>query len=150
MKIIINGNINMQILEGSKFKKFSFLGWGFSGCVPLEIFNISSLQVISMAENFLYGNIPYYMCNNLGGLRQLDLARTTLYGPILLHLSNCSQLEALSLTNTNFGGVMPQELGNLKSLQELYLAYTNLTGPYHPLLSIYFTFCTSRYVHLKV
>jgi len=64
--------------------------------MPSIISNISSLKVIYLGANKLYGTIP----------------------PTLF---KCKQLQYLSLANNDFIGSVPLEIGDLTVLTDLYL-----------------------------
>jgi len=74
------------------------------GEIPLSLFNISTLRIISLDQNILNGTLPDKIC------RQLP------------------QLEIFSLSKNHFEGTIPPTIGNCTSLQGLYLWGNFFTG----------------------
>ncbi|KAK7276389.1 hypothetical protein RIF29_17528 [Crotalaria pallida] len=90
----------------------------FTGTFPSSISNLTGLQEFEIVLNFFEGPIPptlgslnklYWFnidSNNFGSARAHDL-------DFLYSLTNCTQLEFLSLGGNRFGGVLPDVISNL-------------------------------------
>ncbi|XP_059436549.1 receptor kinase-like protein Xa21 [Corylus avellana] len=99
----------------------------FTGPIPFEIFNISTMRVIGMNLNNLSGYLPSNVGLFLPNLQTLYLAANKLRGTIPGSISNASQIINLDLSFNSFSGLIPKELGDLRLLQHLSLARNNLT-----------------------
>nr|GMC75349.1 probable LRR receptor-like serine/threonine-protein kinase At3g47570 [Ipomoea batatas] len=124
----------------------------FTGTIPYGIFNISTLRVISLTENYrLTGTLPLSLGYNLPNLERLYLAGMNMDGVIPESISNCSKLTAIELSSNNFSGSITRSLGNLsygimmmemfsrrKPTDEMFTEGMSLTSwvrdalPYHP------------------
>ncbi|KAG6639497.1 hypothetical protein CIPAW_10G105000 [Carya illinoinensis] len=100
---------------------------GFVGPIPFKIFNISTIQTISMATNEFSGHLPLDMGLFLPKLKQLGLSENKLSGRIPNSISNASQLNLLDLSRNSVSGIIPKALDNLRLLQRLNLEINNLT-----------------------
>ncbi|KAM3306487.1 hypothetical protein P3S67_013357 [Capsicum chacoense] len=122
------------------------------GSIPFPIFNISRIEFIAFTGNSLSGSLPNGLCNGLPILKGLYLSYNKLHGRIPTSLSNCSQLQILSLSYNEFDGpthseigrlscsncisditisqvwIIPQEIGNLVNLKELWMESNQMTG----------------------
>ncbi|KAL3523113.1 hypothetical protein ACH5RR_015947 [Cinchona calisaya] len=93
-----------------------------------EVFNISSLEIITLDRNSFAGSLPDYMCQHLQKLKLLSLSGNNLNGQIPSSFGQCSQLQKLSLSYNKFTGVIPKEIGKLNELEVLYLGHNSLEG----------------------
>ncbi|KAM5556640.1 hypothetical protein ABKV19_024163 [Rosa sericea] len=106
----------------------------FSGHIPASFSNASQLQIVDLGKNNLvgqvpasFGNLPHLELlnvesNNLGSNSSNDLGFITF-------LTNCSNLEVLSLFHNNFGGFLPNSIANFSTqLTELYLGGNQIAG----------------------
>ncbi|ONI13281.1 LOW QUALITY PROTEIN: hypothetical protein PRUPE_4G213400, partial [Prunus persica] len=80
------------------------------GHVPMTVFNMSSLTMLSLFGNSLNGGIPDNICQHLPNIQQ------------------CKELLELVLDNNNFSGSIPKNIGNLTQLMEIYIAYNNVNS----------------------
>ncbi|CAL0325771.1 unnamed protein product [Lupinus luteus] len=99
----------------------------FSGPLPIEITQMSSLKFLMLSYNQFSGPIPSEFGNMLH-LQALDIGSNNLSGPIPPSLGNLTSLLWLMLANNSITGEIPAELGNCSSLLWLNLAYNKLTG----------------------
>ncbi|MGB1250519.1 MAG: peroxidase family protein, partial [Candidatus Promineifilaceae bacterium] len=98
-----------------------------TGVIPIELENLSSVDLLYLYENQLSGTIPPEL-GSLTSLRFLSLSTNQLSGTIPSELGNLSSLQRLSLATNQLSGAIPPELGSLSSLQDLYLHTNQLTG----------------------
>ncbi|CAK9173794.1 unnamed protein product [Ilex paraguariensis] len=98
------------------------------GHIPATLFNISTLRVISLVDNYLSGNLPSNIGHGLPNLELLYLGSNTLSGVIPNSISNASKLAKLDLISNRFSGPIPNSLGSLRLLEYLNLGKNNLTG----------------------
>ncbi|KAL3500487.1 hypothetical protein ACH5RR_039580 [Cinchona calisaya] len=106
----------------------------FSGKIPVSVTNCTKLEVIDLGDNRLEGQVPYDL-GHLLNLQILSLQGNLLGGnstgdlDFLVHLTNCTNLQILSLGKNNFGGELPNILGNLSfQLTHLYLSGNKISG----------------------
>lgn len=116
------------------FKILSLFVNNLTGSIPSGIFNISSLQSISLSANDLYGNLPMDMCDRIPNLNGLYLSYNQLSGQIPTSLHKCAKLQLISLSYNEFIGSIPKDIGNLSELEVLYLGQNYLTGTIPPSL----------------
>ena len=90
------------------------------GSIPPELGNLTSLEVLDLADNRIMGEIPPEL-GNLTSLEILDLAGNEISGEIPPELSNLTRLQSLRLDRNSLTGEIPRELGNLASLERLDL-----------------------------
>ena len=128
------------------------------GSLPEELFLLTHLKHLSMANNELVSTIPSQYLGKMTNLQRLDFSKTGLSGPITgkgvgkltnlqqldlsgnrftgsipLDFGYLSNLEELRLQNNGFNGTIPGVVfANLTSLKQLYLFDNGLTGPIPP------------------
>ncbi|KAK2373468.1 putative LRR receptor serine/threonine-protein kinase [Trifolium repens] len=105
----------------------------FSGLIPSSINASSSIRKFDIIKNNFVGQVP--SLGKLKGLYHLNLGNNNLgYNStkdleFLKFLTNCSKLEALSISNNNFGGNLPNSIGNLSTqLRQLLLGGNMIFG----------------------
>ncbi|KAL3500672.1 hypothetical protein ACH5RR_039765 [Cinchona calisaya] len=124
----LRGNIPEQIGNLSRLTFLNLQDNQLIGSIPLDIFNISTLEYVAFTFNNLTGTLPDNICQHLPNLKGIYLSFNQIHGQIPSTLSQCSQLEILSLTSNKFSGSIPKEIGNLRMLEGLYLGSNNLQG----------------------
>ena len=100
----------------------------FTGSIPSSIFNLSSLQEISLSFNKFSGHLSSDMFDHLPQLWYLDLSRNQLSGEIPTSLFKCKELECIILRDNQLEGTIPLELGNLTSLMAFDISENNFVG----------------------
>jgi len=98
-----------------------------SGIIPPEIGNLTSLQLLDLSSNNIYGTIPPEI-GNLKDLTTLNLAEIQLNSTIPSEIGNLEKLATLNLLLSGVNGTIPPEIGNLEDLTTLALSYNNLSG----------------------
>ncbi|WOG97320.1 hypothetical protein DCAR_0416660 [Daucus carota subsp. sativus] len=98
-----------------------------SGEIPYEVFNSSTLRIITLQFNQFYGHLPRGIGLWLPNLEELYLGNNRLSGSIPVSLSNASKLTILEMSTNQFSGYIPNTLGSLRSLRRLHLGENNLT-----------------------
>ncbi|PHT49642.1 hypothetical protein CQW23_09389 [Capsicum baccatum] len=101
------------------------------GSVPISIFNISSLQILSLWKNNLSGFIPREI-GNLTKMQILQLSGNKLIGKIPKEISNLVELEKLDLSLNSFSGPIDMEIFNISRLRIIELSLNNLSGSLPP------------------
>ncbi|XP_030964906.1 receptor-like protein EIX2 [Quercus lobata] len=115
----------------------------FSGIIPREWCSLSFLHILDIAQNNLFGGIPYYL-NNLATLVYSN--NTDLYNsldPDLIYIEKAiivtkgGELQydttlkydnTIDLSGNNLTGIIPDEITSLKGLGTLNLSMNHLTG----------------------
>ena len=99
-----------------------------TGEIPVELSQLSQLQLLYLSSNQLTGEIPVEL-SQLSQLQDLSLDSNQLTGEIPVELSQLSQLQLLYLSSNQLTGEIPVELGDLAQLNGLYLHGNELNGP---------------------
>ncbi|CAI0415784.1 unnamed protein product [Linum tenue] len=108
----------------------------FGGRLPVDIGNLSALQILYISENKLSGELPLEI-QNLNNLQRLVAFDNGFSGTIpstigklqnLEELDNIRTLEWLDLASNSISGSVPQSIGNLTRLNRLRLARNQLQG----------------------
>ena len=108
-------------------------GNNLNGSIPLELGDLTNLNVLWLHSNQLSGSIPPSL-GNLINLLYLNLSNNQLSGSIPLELGNLINLKYLALPGNQLTGSIPIELGNLINLQDLWLYENQLSGSIPPKL----------------
>ncbi|GAB2274073.1 hypothetical protein Dimus_008842 [Dionaea muscipula] len=117
-------------LSGLKsLRTLSLFGNRFSGAIPVEYGEMTTLWKINVSSNALSGSIPEFI-GNLGNLRFLDLSRNEFSGeiPSRLFTNNCGKMKFISLSSNNLTGSVPDSIGNCSNLIGLDVSYNELSG----------------------
>ncbi|PHU19044.1 hypothetical protein BC332_10195 [Capsicum chinense] len=85
--------------------------------------NSLHLQAIALS-----GYLPNGLCNGLPILKGLYLSYNKLHDQMPTSLTNCSQLQILSLSDNEFDGPIHSEIERSSNLQILALGIINFTG----------------------
>lgn len=135
--IVISIDLSMKKLGGvisgkqfSVFTKLSDLNLShnfFSGQLPPEIFNLTSLQILDIRRNNFSGHFPVGI-PRLQNLVVLDAFSNSFSGPLPAQFSKMEHLKVLNLAGSYFRGPIPSEYGSFRSLEFLHLAGNSLTG----------------------
>lgn len=122
------GGINSSgILKLPNISRLDLSYNNFSGPLPVEISNISTMQYLVLAYNQFSGRIPPEY-GNLKSLQVLDISFNSLTGKIPSTFGNLKSLLWLMLANNSLSGQIPRELGNCNSLLWLNLANNHFNG----------------------
>ncbi|KAF1001891.1 hypothetical protein AG4045_029846 [Apium graveolens] len=102
---------------------------GLSGTIPSSISNASKLATLSLSSNSFTGSIPNTI-GNLRFLRRLLLGENNLTREsssvelnFISSLTNCQQLNLLSISLNQFNGVIPKSIGNLSTFLTRFEAF---------------------------
>ena len=98
------------------------------GVVSAPIFNMSTLKIIILINNSLFGSLPSRIGLSLPTVEHLNLELNRFSGTIPSSITNASKLTLLKLGGNTFSGLIPDTIGNLRNLEWLGLAYNNLTS----------------------
>jgi hypothetical protein len=100
----------------------------FSGSIPAELGNLTTLETLSFYNNDLTGSIPASL-GNLTQLKYLGLDLNELTGSIPATFGNLANLEDLMVSGNQLIGPLPASLGNLVNLQTFYMSENLINGP---------------------
>ncbi|KAE8662603.1 Leucine-rich repeat receptor-like protein kinase PXL1 [Hibiscus syriacus] len=107
----------------------------FSGFLPDDLGNATSLETLDFRGSFLEGTIPTSF-KNLQKLKFLGLSGNNFTGKLPRDLGKLSALETIILGYNSFVGEIPGEFGNLTNLKYLDLAVGTLSGQIPPSLGM--------------
>ena len=100
---------------------------GLAGVLPAELGELSELNSIWLAGNYLHGPIPSEL-GNLANLTRLDLQLNLLMGEIPESLAQLANLEILAVSNNHLSGQIPRTLAQLANLKVLDVSNNRLSG----------------------
>ncbi|KAL0442192.1 UNVERIFIED_CONTAM: putative LRR receptor-like serine/threonine-protein kinase [Sesamum radiatum] len=85
------------------------------------------IQEVSLSDNGFSGTVPTWIFTKNCSLRALDLSENEFFGEFPAEISNCKDLEVLTLWGNGFTGLIPEEIGSLPNIQALYLGKNNFS-----------------------
>ncbi|KEH37840.1 putative protein kinase RLK-Pelle-LRR-XI-1 family [Medicago truncatula] len=125
------------VLSGNQFSVFTKvidfnISYNFfSGKLPPEIFNFTSLKSLDISRNNFSGQFPKGI-PKLKNLVVLDAFSNSFSGQLPAEFSELENLKILNLAGSYFRGTIPSEYGSFKSLKFLHLAGNSLSGNIPP------------------
>ncbi|KAF8711088.1 hypothetical protein HU200_029094 [Digitaria exilis] len=112
-------SLQLNNLQASNKQNWKFMD-GLANC--------SELSALSVAYNYLRGQVPDSVGNLSSELQGLYLGGNQLSGNFPSGIANLRNLVTVSLFENNFTSVLPEWLGTLNSLQVLQLSDNFFTG----------------------
>ncbi|PRQ48708.1 putative non-specific serine/threonine protein kinase [Rosa chinensis] len=86
-------------------EKLSVQQNSLKGPIPMTIFNMSSLTIVTFYGNNLNGRIPDNICQNLSNIQWLNLGANQFNGPLPSIFGQCKQLLRLDLGANSLTGI---------------------------------------------
>jgi hypothetical protein len=123
----LRGLLPLELRDLSRLQVIELGSNQLRGPIPAELGDLSELVSLSLWGNQLSGHIPAEL-GKLGKLRTLSLARNQIEGSMPPTLGEIKALELLDLSFNQLTGPLPDELGNLHNLQALFLSHNQLSG----------------------
>ncbi|KAI5066607.1 hypothetical protein GOP47_0019231 [Adiantum capillus-veneris] len=123
------GTIPIELSNLSALQLLSLSQNGLSGRIPVQLSKLTALQHLDLSDNRLSGEVPHEL-GTLHNLIILDLSVNLINGPMPSSLGNLAMLQKLDLSFNSLRGTLPPKLGNLRRLQFLALNDNMLSGPY--------------------
>ncbi|KAH0452531.1 hypothetical protein IEQ34_019830 [Dendrobium chrysotoxum] len=99
-----------------------------TGPIPKDLFDMTSLKILSLPFNLLSGILDGILITKLLNLAILDLSSNLLSGELPASISHMPLLEQLILHDNQLNGLLPPELANCTNLKILNLRYNNFNG----------------------
>ena len=115
----LDGNANCQSTNAT--------GNNLEGTLPVELFELSSLESLFLSHNKIKNAIPSEL-GLLVNLKHLDLGYNEISGQIPTTISNLAVLESIKLLANELIGNIPEGIGELTNLTELILGLNEITG----------------------
>ncbi|XP_057794955.1 probable LRR receptor-like serine/threonine-protein kinase At3g47570 [Salvia miltiorrhiza] len=129
-----SGSIPVEIGNLSSLVRLELSDNELSGNIPLTIKHLNELQGLSLDDNMLGGSIPQAICD-LYTLNFLNISQNHFSGPIPKCLGNISSLRLIFLDSNMFSSSIPSSLWGLKDLTDLDLSSNSLSGFLPPEIS---------------
>ncbi|KAL2338547.1 hypothetical protein Fmac_012993 [Flemingia macrophylla] len=129
-----DGNTNLQpffasLVNLSCLQELEVAGNYLGGKLPHNVGDLpSSLKELHLEKNLISGSIPPFIAN-LFNLTFLKLSDNLLNGSIPPSLSHMNRLERLYLSNNSLSGEIPSTVGAIQHLGLLDLSGNKLSGP---------------------
>ncbi|KAL3820918.1 hypothetical protein ACJIZ3_006823 [Penstemon smallii] len=122
---------NRTTCHVTNLRVYSMSDWDASsnvvGPLPDELWNLTYLTSLNLAQNYLTGPIPPSI-SNLTRMQYLSLGINALSGELPRELGQLTDLISLAVGTNNFTGVLPSELGNCQRLREFYFDSSGVSG----------------------
>ncbi|XP_034685664.1 receptor-like protein EIX2 [Vitis riparia] len=125
----LGGPLPLQLNVGSLYLGNNL----FSGPIPLNIGELSSLRVLDVSGNLLNGSIPSSI-SKLKDLEVIDLSNNHLSGKIPTNWNDLHRLWTIDLSKNKLSGGIPSWMCSKSSLTQLILGDNNLSGEPFPSL----------------
>lgn len=124
-----NGTIPSSIGNCKKLIALTLEQNRLIGIIPKSLFGLKSLSIsLNLGGNYLSGQLPVEMGNDLTNLNELILAENRLSGELPSSIGSCSSLQILDIRGNFFQGSLPSTLRSLRALGNLDLSFNNFTG----------------------
>ncbi|CAM8955431.1 unnamed protein product [Rhodiola kirilowii] len=98
-----------------------------SGSLPIEIGNISALELLLVNGNQLTGSLPEAL-GYLQKLRRIQIDQNQISGPIPSSFANLTSVRHFHFNNNSISGQLPPELSKLPALVHILIDNNNLSG----------------------
>ncbi|KAL2337720.1 LOW QUALITY PROTEIN: hypothetical protein Fmac_012166 [Flemingia macrophylla] len=127
--IVLDGNnLSSSVPETfAHFKHLTILSLhrcGLTGTFPHKIFNVGTLSLIDISENYnLHGFFPEFPMNG-----SLQTFWTSFVGALPHSIGNIRHLDEFGLSYCGFNGIIPNSLSNLTELSYLDLSNNKFIG----------------------
>ncbi|CAI9267424.1 unnamed protein product [Lactuca saligna] len=103
----------------------------FVGSIPSTIQGLSSLRVLSFAENSLNGSLSDDGFCESQNLQELDLSNNMLHGSLPQCFDSLTSLKLLDISSNQFSGILPPSLiANLTSVEYIDFSHNNFEGSF--------------------
>ncbi|KAE8819682.1 Tyrosine-sulfated glycopeptide receptor 1 [Hordeum vulgare] len=123
-----SGNISLGLGSCSMLRVLKVGHNHLTKALHVGLFNATSLEHLSLANNGLQGVLDGSHIVKLSNLTVLDLGSTGLCGKILDSVGQLRRLKKLYLDNNNMCGELPSTLGNYSNLGYITLRNISFTG----------------------
>ncbi|KAI3802646.1 hypothetical protein L1987_30786 [Smallanthus sonchifolius] len=120
----------MEALASFRYLEVLDLSWNsFVGSIPSITNLLSSLKVVSFANNFLNGSLPDHVLCELKNLEELDLSGNMFDGEVPQCFNTLSSLKLFDISSNQFSGILPPSLiANLTSLEYVDFSHNKIEG----------------------
>ena len=127
----LNGGIPLELGNLTNLEVLFIVVAGVNGEIPPELGSLGNLKGLYLYGNKLSGEIPPEL-GNLSNLENLYLGWNNLSEEIPPELGRLTKLHILNLENNGLGGGIPPELGGISGLGTLNLSDNLLSGEIPP------------------
>ncbi|KAJ4792361.1 Leucine-rich receptor-like protein kinase family protein [Rhynchospora pubera] len=123
-----SGKISPGLGNCIALREFYAASNNLTGSLPDELFELASLEHLSLSTNRIHGSLNGALIARLQNLVTLDLGLNFLTGSIPESIGQLNKLCYLHLSNNNLTGILPSAIVNCTKLRQLNLRENNLTG----------------------
>ncbi|KAK4710655.1 hypothetical protein R3W88_005168 [Solanum pinnatisectum] len=122
----LKGEIPRELGYLQRLQLFGLYQNRLSGSISASLFNISTLQILTIVDCQLSGSLPSNVGQGTPNLKEIYLGMNNLTGIFPAFISNASRLTVLDLSNNILSGSIPDSLGNLEFLEVLQIGLNKL------------------------
>ncbi|KAG5254840.1 leucine-rich repeat receptor serine/threonine-protein kinase [Salix suchowensis] len=130
----LNGSIPRE-WGATKMTTISIIGNRFTGPIPKEIGNISTLVNFTVEFNQFSGVLPPEL-GNLSRLEKLHLTSNKFTGQLPAAFEKLTALKDFRIGDNQFTGAIPNLIQNWTNLQKLLIQGSGLSGPIPPGIAV--------------
>jgi hypothetical protein len=122
------GEIPVELMDATSLRLLSLVSNSLAGPVPTEMAQLVNLEILLLDRNQLTGDLPDFM-SALGNLRILSLGFNSFGGRIPASYAQLGQLDSFVINDNFVTGPIPDFLGDLPNLVTINLFNNAMTGP---------------------
>ncbi|KAJ6341904.1 hypothetical protein OIU78_009951 [Salix suchowensis] len=124
----LSGVLSPALTGLRSLRILTLFGNQFTGNIPQEYAELSTLWKINLSSNALSGSIPKFI-GDLQSIRFLDLSRNGYTGEIPFALFKfCYKTKFVSFSHNSLSGSIPASIANCTNLEGFDFSFNNLSG----------------------
>ncbi|ONK63685.1 uncharacterized protein A4U43_C07F17830 [Asparagus officinalis] len=123
----LEGEIPKQLGNLSGLQELLLGGNKLIGSIPVSLFNLSVMNHFELGDNRLTGSVPPMLGQSMPLLNVFNIEFNQLSGSMdfITSLSNCNNLQKLSIQQNELGGFLADSVGNLSMSLRYFIAGAN-------------------------
>jgi len=130
------GDLPVELFELTSIQKLLMEGNDITGPLPAAIGQLASLSAIDLDNNLMSGSIPEVLFD-LANITAIDLNDNSFSGSLSSSVANLERLVVIQLENNNFSGAVPEaSIAALQNLVTLQVHGNDFTGSLQEICNI--------------
>ncbi|KAF6160243.1 hypothetical protein GIB67_019012 [Kingdonia uniflora] len=130
------GNVPVEFAEITTLWKLNLSDNALSGVIPEFLGDYDSLRLLDLSRNGFTGEIPVALFKKCFKTRFVSLARNSLSGSIPVSIVNCVNLTGFDFSFNNLSGHVPAEICGAPSMSYVSLRSNSLVGDVSQLVTL--------------